>query len=90
MNKQEVIIACKKIFAKDNDPEAIVQFLHSLGFSKIESMMYMVESRIASLHDAKEIVHKSNSWAERREADEFFHESLHNAVDEVVKGDGEN
>lgn len=80
MDKVHILVSCRDIFLKGKGYEPVIEFLKGLGLSKIQSMLYLVESEIASLQEAKEIVHKSIAWAERRDADEEFQERLHDAI----------
>jgi hypothetical protein len=87
MDKEKVLIACGELFAQSGELEPVVKFLKGLGLSKVESMICIVESGVAPMSQAKEIVHNSDSWAERREADDAFHEQLHESLDRQ-KGSG--
>jgi hypothetical protein len=87
MNKEELQAQSRKLFSAGEGYEVIVEFLKNAGLSKFESMILMVESEIASLGQAKEIVHKSESWAERRDSDDEFHKQIHQAVSVAAKTD---
>jgi hypothetical protein len=82
MDKEKILVACKELFAQSGELEAVVKFLKGLGLSKVESMLCIVESGIAPMSQAKEIVHKSASWDERRQADDAFHKQLQELSDQ--------
>lgn len=56
--------------------DEILESLRADGFSKGDCVGATVEILRLPLADAKRIVHESRAWADRREDDEQFHETL--------------
>jgi hypothetical protein len=56
--------------------DEILQTLCGEGFSKVDCIRATVEILRLPLADAKRIVHESRAWADRREADDQFHDVL--------------
>ena len=50
--------------------------LRAEGFSKVDCIRATVEILRLPLADAKRIVHESRAWADRRERDDQFHDTL--------------
>jgi hypothetical protein len=56
--------------------DEILETLRAEGFSKVESIRATVEILRLPLADAKRLVHESRARADRRDADDRFHEVL--------------
>ena len=83
-NKQALRASCVKRLAHHQalDDEALLMELRAMGCDKIDAIVLLRELRQIGLAAAKIIVHRSNAWADRRAADESFHESLLAALGE--------
>ena len=77
----------KVLSACPDDPEAAVAFLREAGLSKIESIKALHDRFGLTLAEGKSLVHFSPAWADRREADDAFHERLAASVGELSKLD---
>jgi ribosomal protein L7/L12 len=55
------------------DPEPTIAHLRAEGFSKIDSIKELRNRLGIPLGDAKEFVHYSPTWADRRKSDDEFH-----------------
>jgi ribosomal protein L7/L12 len=62
--------------------EKVVAHLRQLGLDKIDSIKVIRAATGMSLGEAKERVHLSEAWADRREADDAFHETAFAAAKE--------
>jgi hypothetical protein len=56
--------------------DAVLEGLRMESFSKVECIRATIELLRLPLADAKRIVHESRAWADRREADDRFHDVL--------------
>jgi hypothetical protein len=68
------------------DLDAAVEFLREAGLSKVASMMALHDRFGLSAEAAKTAVHFHARWADRREADETFHEALGKAFENLTTG----
>jgi len=64
--------------------EHAITLLRELGYSKIGSMIVLMEVLELNTSQAKEIVHLSEAWTDRRASDDRFHEQLLKLVDELA------
>jgi ribosomal protein L7/L12 len=64
---------------------ALAQMMADMKLNKVEAIRLMAISKKMPLSEAKETVHYSPAWAFRREADEAFHESLYEALDQMIQ-----
>jgi hypothetical protein len=76
MSRDELIEKCKARHAQGEDFENLLEFLRSAGASKVDSIAVIVSACDVDLRRAKELVHFSSAWRDRREADETFHASF--------------
>lgn len=60
--------------------EGVLEQLRAEGFSKTDSIRATVERLGVSLSEAKAIVHDSETWSDRRAADDDFHDDVEEAV----------
>lgn len=77
-----LINECQQLHREGKNDEEILNFLRSKGCSKVESIVVVKRALEIEPVKAKKLVHFSKAWADRREADEQFHESLHKAFEE--------
>jgi hypothetical protein len=56
--------------------DEILESLRAEGFSKVDCIRATVEILRLPLADAKRIVHESRAWADGRERDDQFHDTL--------------
>jgi len=76
MDNQTLISECRKLTAQGKDHEEIMHFLRAEGCSKVTSIAIIARVLEVGLGQAKEIVHASQTWADVRERDDRFHNSL--------------
>lgn len=65
------------------DREEAIQRMRVLGLNQIQCIKLIRDSLGISLGDAKEVVHYSRAWADRRESNEALHEAMIAAADEM-------
>lgn len=75
-----VLRQCREQIARGEGHEQIVRLLRDRGISKGLSIKALVDLGLASLADAKGIVHFSATWADVRENDERFQSGLERAT----------
>ena len=63
--------------------EQVVAHLRQLGLDKIDSIKVLRAATGMSLGEAKKRVHLSEAWADRREADDAFHDAAFAAAKEL-------
>lgn len=71
-DKEAALLECRKLIGEGASLEAILGILRTAGYSKVHSIKALVDLGQATLGDAKEIVHKSDTWKDVRERDEDF------------------
>jgi ribosomal protein L7/L12 len=67
----------------DSSEEQVVEHLRQLGLDKLDSIKVLRSATGMSLGQAKKTVHCSEAWADRREADDAFHEAAFAAAKEL-------
>lgn len=72
---------CQELHSQGKSRDEIVGFLRSQGCSKVQSIVVLKALGVDS-SEAKKMVHFSNVWADMRERDTQFHESLHKVFEE--------
>ncbi|MDE0803658.1 MAG: hypothetical protein OSA99_10075 [Acidimicrobiales bacterium] len=60
--------------------DTVLEQLREEGFSQAQSIKATVERLGVPLADAKQIVHLSAAWADRRSSNDEFHRSLDDAA----------
>jgi hypothetical protein len=61
----------------------VLRLLRKNGFTKIESIQVLVKSGRWSLREANAAVHESEVWADVRERDEAFADTVADVIDEL-------
>jgi len=74
-----MVDAAKKLSIDGSSSEEILVFLRRQGCSKVEAIKILVELEGVPLSEAKRRVHCSRAWADTRQRDEEFHESIDRA-----------
>jgi len=69
-----------ELWQKDSNAEAFLSALRGNGFGKVDCIRALRQMSDISLREAKEIVHCSAVWADRRAADDDFHEAAYQAL----------
>jgi 3-deoxy-D-manno-octulosonic-acid transferase len=64
-----------------SDQEAVLRFIREYGGDKIDSIRIIQDIYQLSHAQAKEAVHRSEAWKDRKNADELFHERLWNELE---------
>ena len=80
MSRDELIEVSRARYAKGEDIESLLKFLRSSGCSRIDSIAVIAKACNTGLAKAKELVHFSSAWNDRRTADEKFQENLIDAI----------
>ena len=80
MTREEFIAECRRRLEAGEDIEAIVRCLRASGCSKIDSIAVLNRASGIGLAKAKEVVHFSAIWADRKASDEKFHEDIVDAL----------
>jgi hypothetical protein len=76
MTREELIAECRRRLEASEGVETIIRYLRASGCSKIDSMAILRGACGIDLAKAKEIVHFSATWADRKALDEKFHEDI--------------
>lgn len=83
MNDDETVLSdCRKLLAQGVDRESVLTALRRAGFSKVQSIKALVDLGEATLGEAKEVVHRSETWKDVRERDEASQRSLSDDITE--------
>jgi hypothetical protein len=77
---RELIAECRRRLEAGEDVETMIRYLHASGCSKIDSIAILKGACGIGPAKAKEIVHFSATWADRKALDEEFHEDIVDAV----------
>ena len=77
---------CQRQRAAGKSNDDLVAFLRTQGCSKVESMAIVARACGVGLGEAKEIVHLSKAWADTRERDERFQQSLEAGLGDANDG----
>jgi hypothetical protein len=80
MTREELIAECRHRSEAGEDVETIIRYLRVSGCSKIDSIAILNGAGGIGLAKAKEIVHFSATWADRKASDEKFHEDIVDAL----------
>ncbi|HJR08810.1 MAG TPA: hypothetical protein VJ842_16235 [Pyrinomonadaceae bacterium] len=73
-----------------DDIEAVLLFLKQQGCSKIDSILALRDLKGMNLKDGKETVHLSQTWQDRRDADEHLWDELFDSMKEFEREHPEN
>lgn len=74
--QRRVIKTARERLVAGGDLEEVLRFLRANGFSVIDSIKATMELTGASLATAKETVHRSEAWRDRRGTHDEFHRTL--------------
>ena len=80
MTREELIAECRRRLEAGEDVETIIRHLRASDCSKIDSIAILKRACGIGLAKAKEIVHLSTTWADRKALDEKFHEDIVDAL----------
>jgi hypothetical protein len=80
MTREELIAECRRRLEAGEDVETIIRYLRATGCSKIDSIAVLKGACDIGLAKAKETVHFSATWADRKASDEKFHEDIVDAL----------
>jgi len=80
MTREELIAECWHQLKAGKDVESIIGHLRASGCSKIDTIAVVTGALGIGLAEAKEIVHLSAIWADRRASDDKFHEDISSAL----------
>ena len=82
-DREGVVQRAAELRANDGDWDAVLKQLRDDGFSKIECILAIRDIEKIPTGEAKEMVHFSSAWEDRREQDEQFHDDLIEAVEKL-------
>jgi hypothetical protein len=80
MKHEDLIAECERRLKAGQDVESIIGYLRASGCSKIDSIALLAGADGIGLAKAKEVVHLSATWADRRASDDKFHEDISRAL----------
>ena len=80
MTREELITECRRRLKAGEDVGSIIGYLRASDCSKIDSIAILKGASGIGLAKAKEIVHLSTTWADRKALDEKFHEDIVDAL----------
>ena len=69
MTREELIAECRRRLEAGEDVETIIRYLRASDCSKIDSIASLKGAWGIGLAKAKEIVHVSTTWADRKALD---------------------
>ena len=76
MSKHDLIEECRARSAQGESIERLLEYLRSAGCSKVDSITVIMKARGIDLRKAKELVHFSSAWNDRRVVDNEFHDAI--------------
>lgn len=85
VDRSVLIAKCIDLTAQGSDREGLVSFLRRAGCSKIDSIAILKDALGIGLGSAKELVHLSKTWEDRRDADDKLHEQIEKDIGEHDK-----
>jgi hypothetical protein len=75
--RDDVLDKCRAFWeSADNDMEVFLRLMRAAGFSKADSIRALVVFHNAKIADAKTLVHNSQAWCDRAQADDAFHDEI--------------
>ena len=77
---------CRKI-SRSESMENAISYLRKRGYSKIDTIVILVEADILPLPTAKKIVHESETWKDVYKKHDDFQESLVGRVHDHIGGE---
>jgi len=81
MTTDEIARHAGEVFETAGSWDEALKVLRADGHSKVEAVRATVDVLGQSLADAKVTVHNSAAWADRRLADDDFHDGLEHAAE---------
>jgi len=72
----QFLLLSKQLLAKNYSDEDLMYELRKQNCSKVNTMRIMVELKGLSLSQAKELVHSSNTWNDKKASDEKFQDQI--------------
>jgi hypothetical protein len=85
MNDQDALVrSSRQLLREGKNIEVVLGFLRNEGCTIVDSIKLTKLVTGMSLGAAKELVHASQTWSDRREAHDQFHDALEGAVENVV------
>jgi hypothetical protein len=73
---EAAVAKCRTLHAEGLSEEQMVEFLRKEGLSKVQSIYVICQATGLKPADVKACVHDSPAWADVRERDDEFHDSL--------------
>jgi len=64
--------------------DQVIEKMREVGFDKIDCMLELQSAVGISLGEAKRWVHLSPAWSDCRKADDDFHKTIENNLDEIA------
>ena len=69
--------------------EALIAYMRAKGLPKPQCIRALANAMHIGLGDAKNAVHFSPTWGDRRASDEAFHEGVFEALEQIQREDGQ-
>jgi hypothetical protein len=85
MVNSDDVDACRRLMEHGAGVDDLLRLLRDRGLGKGPSIPVMARLPGMDLKRAKELVHLSPVWADRRAADHAFHDQLERAMDELQR-----
>ncbi|HTJ31453.1 MAG TPA: hypothetical protein VL346_13195 [Acidobacteriaceae bacterium] len=89
VDEAAAIKAVKKIIDAGRGYEAALKFLRDSNYDQIDSIKVMRSAKNISLKQAKELVHYSRPWEDRRAAAEDIHEAAFEVIEDMKREEPE-
>ena len=82
-NKEALRKTCQAMINQKNDRESIISFLRKKGCEKLDSILILSEATSLKFEQAKNLVHFSKTWKDRREKDDDLHDKILDVLEEI-------
>lgn len=81
VDRAELGDRCRSLMDQGMGREGLISFLRQAGCFKIDSIAILMDVLHVDLSEAKPLVHLSETWKDRREEDDLFHERIAEAIE---------
>ena len=82
-NKETLIKNCQVMIDRGNDLESIISFLRKKGCGKLDSILILSKTKSLSFEQAKNLVHFSQTWKDRRAKDDDLQDKFLDFLEQI-------
>jgi ribosomal protein L7/L12 len=83
---EALVARAREMLSHGGNVEEVLSLLRHSGCSKVESIKLLKDVAGLNLDEAKRQVHLSETWRDRREADDELHASLEHLARRIDRG----